>query len=197
VEEQTVLYQGLNIAACHWRDVHWPINAPSLDKADFVSHTFDMRWSALRAKYAPGSFAKPRAGEGVAQGAEEVAEDDLANDEVRMTSHDDAPGAWSAETGEAPAIEGADGSGTRTSTKDEHDSAAAADPDQDVIDILNSVRSSSRMPKSHESLPRPGEAEVLGGEVDDPIIKVCEVSYDYDCFEDGIVRRGPRNPSIW
>jgi len=56
VKEETVLYQGLNISACHWRDVHWPINAPSLAKADFVSHTFDAKWSALRAKYAPGSF---------------------------------------------------------------------------------------------------------------------------------------------
>ena len=37
--------------------------------------------------------------------------------------------------------------------------------------ILEQIRSSSRTPKSHESLPRPGEAEVLGGEVDDPIIE--------------------------
>jgi hypothetical protein len=68
VEEKTVLYQGLNIAACDWRDVHWPINAPSLAKADFVSHTFDCRWSALRAKYAPGSFnCGSRIGSPVAQ----------------------------------------------------------------------------------------------------------------------------------
>jgi hypothetical protein len=145
VDEQTVLYQGLNIAACHWRDVHWPINAPSLAKADFVSHTFDARWSALRAKYAPSSY----------QPAHSTASGD----------QDTPP--------RAPEDE----------DEDENEN------DQEIMRILDSIRSSSRAPKSHESLPRPGEAEVMGGEVDDPIIQVCEVSYDYDCFEDGIVRR--------
>jgi hypothetical protein len=164
VDEQTVTYQGLNIAACHWRDVHWPINAPSLAKADFVSHTFDARWSALRAKYAPASY-QPAHSTGSGQAAE-------GNDPAGAGSNDDTEGAQS--------FDGSDSS-------DKSDRSDKSDAE--VMAILDSIRSSSRTPKSHESLPRPGEAEVMGGEVDDPIIQVCEVSYDYDCFEDGIVRR--------
>ena len=171
VEEQTVLYQGLDIAACHWRDVHWPINAPSLEKADFVSHTFDLRWSALRAKYAPGSFAK-------AEGRRTKAEGDKTSDEAFP---DDAGDSDLSDLSDLSEL-------SELSDPSDTPKAAAAD-DQEVMEILNSIRASSRGPKSHESRPRPGEAEVLGGEVDDPIIKVCEVSYDYDCFEDGIVRR--------
>jgi hypothetical protein len=172
VEERTVLYQGLNIAACHWRDVHWPINAPSLAKADFVSHTFDCRWSKLRAQYAPNSFTGKAPGADPAA-AEPVDEEGAEDADTAHSRGETVPGMDADEASSAPA-----------------NAAPITDAsDAEVMEILNSIRSSSRAPKSYESLPRPGEAEVLGGEVDDPIIQVCEVSYDYDCFEDGIVRR--------
>ena len=164
VQEKTVIYQGLNITPCYWRDVHWPINAPSLAKADFVSHTFDARWSALRAKYGGGMGDKVNGGMG-----ENTGSDATAMLGSRMpTDNEEKQGRESSPT---------------------HPLTHSPALDAEVMAILNQIRSSSRTPKSHESLPRPGEAEVPGGEVDDPIIQVCEVSYDYDCFEDGIIRR--------
>lgn len=154
VEERTVLFQGLDIAAVDWRDVGWPINAPSLSKADFVWHRFDMRLSAIRAKYAPNSFGPKM---------------DNPDEEVSDSSSQDSP------------IPGADDQSAPPQPSD--------DGDAEVMEILDGLKGEGRGPKSHEAKPRPGEAEVQGGEFDDPIIQVAEVSYDFDCFEDGVLRR--------
>jgi len=176
VEEQTVLYQGLNISACYWRDVHWPINAPSLAKADFVSHTFDCRWSALRAKYAPSSY-------GAGQG------DKVNGGQGESTGSQSTRSQGSGPLSDDAGTQGGETSPTHPFTDSPVPNAGSMAGDAEIMAILDSLKVSSRAPKSHESQPRPGEAEVLGGETEDPIIKVSEVSYDYDCFEDGIVRR--------
>lgn len=174
IEEKVRIYNGLRIDPCDRKDVFWQFNVSDLNDSDMVAHQFDSKLSALRRKYAPESFeAKDEAG----RMKEEV------NGVLGLVDRTrDHPAGSLQETSRSTRFSFADG-GSGSELK-----GGAANDSSEVMRILEGLKNGCNTPKAEATQPRDNEGATNGPE-NDPTILTVEVSFDYDCFEDGIVRR--------
>jgi hypothetical protein len=170
VEQKMRLFNGLRVDACERKDVFWPINAPTIEDADMIAHRFDLKLSAIRAKYAPGSI-QDSFGERLSSATAKAGDILPDLDGPDIASGLEAPGT-------DPDAE--PGAGAADAPRDPYEEEVAA--------ILDALKDQARAPQSEADKPYRNEAEASAPD-DDPMVQVAEVSFDFDCFEDGQPRR--------